>query len=62
MVVQVADEPGFVVDCRVKPVKLVCHDRIISGPARVIVSDGGGSNERLNTVPTPKAPPALVVP
>ena len=62
LVVQVEGEPRFVVDCRVKPVKLVCHDRITSGPARLIVSDGDGGNERLNTVPTPKAPPPIVVP
>ena len=62
LVVQVADEPRFVVDCRVKPVKLVCQDRITFGPAWVIVRDGDGDNERLNTAPMPKAPPALVVP
>ena len=62
MVVQ-AGEARFVVDCRVKPVKLVGHVKIKFPEAGVIVSCGGATGrEMLNMVPFPVAPPALVVP
>lgn len=55
----------FVVDCKVNPAggvgALVGHDKITFDPAEFI-ANGGGGNERLNTVPDPALPPAYAVP
>ena len=59
LVVQIG-EVRLVVDCRVKPVKLVGQDKLIFGPIGVMVSWGG--NEMLNIVPLPPLPPKIVVP
>ena len=37
MVAQTADEPRFVVDCRVKPVALAGHVKITLAPEGIIV-------------------------
>ena len=41
LVVQTADEPRFVVDCRVKPVALVGHVKITLAPEGIIVRRTG---------------------
>ena len=53
-------EARLVVDCNVKPVKLVGHVRITLAPEGMMVSCGGltDPNEMLNTVPKPLTPPA----
>src|SRR5437773_2107295 len=51
----------FEVDCKVNPMALVGHVRIIFAPEGMIVSCGTG-NERLNTVPLPDQPALAVVP
>ena len=62
MVVQTG-EARFVVDLRVKPVKLVGQDKITFAPAEVIVSWGWlTGREMLNIVPLPKLPPQFAVP
>src|SRR5438046_6481297 len=61
LVVQKAGETRFVVDCKVNPVALVGHVKIILAPEGITVSCGGGS-VRLNTVPLPELPPACAVP
>ena len=61
LVVQTADEPRFVVDCRVNPVALVGQVKITLAPEGMMVSCGGAiGNEMLNTVPP--IPPAVAVP
>ena len=59
LVVQIG-ETRFVVDCRMKPVKLLGQLTTNVGPIVVIVSCG--RMIRLNTVPLPELPPAHVVP
>src|ERR1043166_5777232 len=66
LVVQTVDEPRFVVDCKVYPVKsnpalLVGQVKMRSAPERASVSWGAG-NEMLNTVPLPELPPKAAVP
>ena len=62
LVVQKAGETRFVVDCKVNPVALVGHVKIILAPEGITVSCGGGGSVRLNTVPEPELPPELAVP
>ena len=64
MVVQTTGETRFVVDCKMNPVALVGHLKIILPPARIVVSRGAltDPNERLNTVPLPPLPPSVAVP
>ena len=63
LVVQNADGPRFVVDSRVKPVKLVGQVRTTFGQAGVIASWGGVTgSEMLNIVPLPPLPPTRAVP
>ena len=57
--VQDADEPRFVVDCKVIPVAVVGQVTMIFAPESVIV---GCSKNRLNIVPQPEVPPAVAVP
>src|SRR5947207_2457647 len=64
LVVQIADRPRLVVDCKENPGKLVGHTKttlVVS--LALIVSSGGldGANETLKTVPLPELPPALAV-
>ena len=54
-------ETRFVVDCRVKPVKFVGHDKMTLAADGMIASCGGG-NVRLKTMPTSELPPQEVVP
>src|SRR5437762_2554792 len=50
-------------DCKVNPVALACHVRIMLAPEGITVSCGGRTGtERLNTVPLPELPPVVVVP
>ena len=60
LLVHTADEPRFVVDCKVKPVALVGHVKI-TFPAEGTKASCG-DNERLKTTPKPKSPPNSVVP
>src|ERR1019366_5188029 len=62
LVVQTADEPRFVVDCRVNPVALVGHVKITLAPEGMMVSCGGPGSVRLNTVPPLKLPPIAAIP
>ena len=63
MVVQTADEPRFVVDCKVKPAALVGHVKITLAAEGLTVSCGSAiGNVRLNTVPRPELPPPAAVP
>ena len=58
-----ADEPRFVVDCKVNPVALVGQLKMTFAPAGVIVSCGRVTgNVMLNIVPLPQVPPRQVVP
>ena len=59
-VVQTAEEPRLVVDCKVNPVALVGHVKITFGSEAIIVSCGG--MKRLKTVPLPELPPRFVAP
>ena len=51
LVIQTASETRFVVDCKVNPAALAGHVKITLAPEGIMVSCGGGGNERLNTVP-----------
>ena len=53
LVVQTADEPRFVVDCKVNPAILVGHVKITFALEGIIVSCDALTDpkERLNTVP-----------
>ena len=64
LVVQIAGETRFVVDCSMNPAALVGQVKITFVPEGIIASCGvlTDPNERLNTVPDPKLPPATVVP
>ncbi len=55
--VQSARETRFVVDCKVKLVKLVGQVRMTFAPAGAMVSCAG--SEMLNIVPLPELPPGL---
>ena len=63
LVVQI-DEARFVVDCSVKPVKLMGQVRTTFAPAGVIISCGGliGPKPILNKVPLFALPPLAAVP
>jgi hypothetical protein len=52
----------FVVDCGVNPAAAAGHVRMTFAPEGMMVSCGGGNDERLNTVPEPKLPPRSVAP
>ena len=64
LVLQTAEEPRLVVDCKVNPMVLVGHVKITYGPEGTMVSCGRvtGLGERLNTVPPPQTPPSAAVP
>ena len=52
LVVQTADEPRFVMDCKVKPAALVGQVKITLAAEGLTVSCGSAiGNVRLNTVP-----------
>ena len=64
LVVQTADEPRFVADCKVNPASLVGHVNMTLVPAAVMASWGAPTDgsEMLNIVPEPKTPPFWAVP
>ena len=66
LVVQLADEPRFVVDCKLNPMAVIGHVKMRLVLEGSKLSCGGGGltdpNERLNTVPLPVLPPAYAVP
>ena len=65
LVVQTADEPSSVADCKVNPAALVGHVKMTLASEGIIVSCGAltlaDPNERLNTPPAP-TPPFTAVP
>src|SRR5579859_3276178 len=65
LVVQTADEPSSVADCKVNPAALVGHVKMTLASEGIIANCGAltltDPNERLNTVPLP-LPPAAAVP
>ena len=62
-VAQLGGERRFVVDCNMKSVALVVHDRITFVPDGVMVSCGlVTGNSMLKIVPLPPLPPATATP
>jgi hypothetical protein len=60
LVVQIGDEPRFVVDCKVNPVALVGQLNTTLSPEGMTVNRGVAptdGNEMLNSTPQPELPP-----
>src|SRR5258708_2169634 len=64
LVLQTADGPRFVADCRANPFALVGHVKSILGPEAIKLSCGGllAGNVRLKIVPLLWLPPESVAP